>query len=96
MSVTQAIDIAPLTPDAGVIGELSDLLVAVVAAGGSVSFMHPLPPADAEAFWAGSLAAADRGERVVLGARMGGRVVATVTLAFVPWPISRTARRSPS
>jgi ribosomal protein S18 acetylase RimI-like enzyme len=79
-------EIAPLTPDAEVVSELADMLIAVVAAGGSVSFMHPLPRADAQAFWAESLAAARRGERVVLGARLHGRLAATVTLAFAPWP----------
>jgi ribosomal protein S18 acetylase RimI-like enzyme len=48
--------------------------------------MHPLPPDDAEAFWDESLESAGRGERVVLGARVHGRLAATVTLAFAPWP----------
>jgi ribosomal protein S18 acetylase RimI-like enzyme len=86
MSVTPPIDIAPLTSNSRVIDELADILIAVVAAGGSVSFMHPLRRPEAEAFWAGSLAAADRGERLVLGARLGGQLAATVTLAFIPWP----------
>ncbi|MFY7958544.1 MAG: GNAT family N-acetyltransferase [Elsteraceae bacterium] len=59
---------------------LSEIIVEVVAHGGSVSFMHPFARADAEAFWAGSLAAAERGERVVLGAFDGGQLVATLTL----------------
>lgn len=63
-----------------VIVGLSDLLIETVAHGGSVSFMHPLAPADAAAFWASSLAAADRGERVVLGAFDGTLLIGTVTL----------------
>lgn len=59
---------------------LSEILVEVVAAGGSVSFMHPLPFESAERFWEGSLAAAARGERIVLGAFDDGRLVGTVTL----------------
>jgi len=51
-----------------------------VANGGSVSFMHPLAPDVAAAFWARSLAAADAGERVVLGAVAGGEIAGTVTL----------------
>jgi ribosomal protein S18 acetylase RimI-like enzyme len=51
-----------------------------VANGGSVSFMHPLPLAEADAFWAGSLAAAARDERVILGAFDGDLLVGTVTL----------------
>ncbi|MGX5820724.1 N-acetyltransferase family protein [Chitinophaga lutea] len=59
---------------------LAELLVQTVAAGGSVSFMHPLPPAQAEDFWRSSLEAAARGGRVVLGAFVTGRLVGTVTL----------------
>lgn len=59
---------------------LSEILVDVVQQGGSVSFMHPLAPAAALAFWEASLAAAARGERVVLGAWDGQLLAATVTL----------------
>jgi ribosomal protein S18 acetylase RimI-like enzyme len=59
---------------------LSEILIETVANGGSVSFMHPLSREDAERFWDGSLAAAERGERVILGARDGEELVATVTL----------------
>jgi ribosomal protein S18 acetylase RimI-like enzyme len=62
------------------IAALADLLVETVAAGGSVSFMHPLAPETAAAFWARSLAAADGGGRVVLGALTDGQLVSTVTL----------------
>lgn len=65
---------------------LARMLVAVVAGGGSVGFMHPLSIADAEAFWDDSLERADRGERVVLGAWLAGRLASTVTLAFAAWP----------
>lgn len=59
---------------------LAELLVETVAAGGSVSFMHPLPLATAESFWEDSLAAASRGERIVLGAFDDETPIATVTL----------------
>src|ERR1700687_4042848 len=59
---------------------LSEVLIEVVANGGSVSFMHPLEPDTAEAFWEGALAAAGRGERVVLGAWDGEVLAGTVTL----------------
>jgi len=49
---------------------LSEILIEVVADGGSVSFMHPLQPEAAKAFWDGALAAAARDERIVLGAWM--------------------------
>lgn len=64
----------------GVLEALRDILVATVAAGGSVSFMHPLAPADAEAFWDGALAAAGRGERLVLGAFVDGVLAGTVSV----------------
>jgi len=59
---------------------LSEILVEAVANGGSVSFMHPLAPEAAGRFWDGALAAAARGERLVLGAFDAGRLVGTVTL----------------
>jgi len=59
---------------------LSELLVETVAGGGSVSFMHPMPLGDAEAFWKESLASAARGERIVLGAFDGDALIGTVTL----------------
>jgi ribosomal protein S18 acetylase RimI-like enzyme len=59
---------------------LSEVLIEVVASGGSVSFMHPLQPATARAFWEDSLAAAARGERIVLGAWEGEVLAGTVTL----------------
>jgi ribosomal protein S18 acetylase RimI-like enzyme len=74
------IQIASLPDSPPIRRALSEILVEAVAGGGSVSFMHPLPLAEADAFWAGSLAAAARGERVVLGAFDGDYLVGTVTL----------------
>ncbi len=62
------------------IAALSEILIEVVGNGGSVSFMHPLAPAVASDFWTRSLAAADAGERVVLGAAIDGELAGTVTL----------------
>jgi len=59
---------------------LSKILIDVVAAGGSVSFMHPLEPAAADGYWAEALKSAARDERVVLGAWEGDLLVGTVTL----------------
>ena len=59
---------------------LVDILIETVAAGGSVSFMHPLAPGTAGAFWEKSLDAATRGERVVLGAWDGDVLAGSVTL----------------
>jgi ribosomal protein S18 acetylase RimI-like enzyme len=59
---------------------LSEILIEVVANGGSVSFMHPLRLEVADVFWQKSLAAAARGERIVLGAFEDENLVGTVTL----------------
>jgi ribosomal protein S18 acetylase RimI-like enzyme len=75
-----------LGPEPATIAALSEILVDVVAAGGSVSFMHPLAPAEAAAFWTRSLAAAAVGERIVLGGFDDGRLAATVTLDFAQPP----------
>jgi ribosomal protein S18 acetylase RimI-like enzyme len=59
---------------------LSALMIEVVANNGSVSFMHPLEPERARAFWNSALAAAERGERIILGAFAGDDLAGTVTL----------------
>jgi hypothetical protein len=75
-----AIKIAPLTSSPETVAALSALLIETVASGGSVSFMHPLSHEMADAFWRDSFSAADRGERIVLGAYDEKRLIATVTL----------------
>ena len=72
--------IGPLTAAPTTCAMLGDILVETVAHGGSVSFMHPLAPEAARAFWHTALAAAGRGERVVLGAWDGEVLAGTVTL----------------
>jgi ribosomal protein S18 acetylase RimI-like enzyme len=74
------IKIVPLQASPQLRRRLSEMLIEVVANGGSVGFMHPLAPEAASAFWEHSLAAAARGERIVLGAFDGERLVGTVTL----------------
>ena len=69
--------IEPLDRDAR--DALASLLVETVAAGGSVSFMHPLAREAALGFWDASLAAAARDDRVILGAR-DPELVGTLTL----------------
>ncbi len=78
--MTSTVRIAALTDDAEVIAALSDLLIEVVANGGSVSFMHPLAREVAADFWKGSLARAAVGGRVVLGAWEGDDLTGLVTL----------------
>ncbi|MES2316701.1 MAG: GNAT family N-acetyltransferase [Pseudomonadota bacterium] len=75
-----ALRIVPLTATAPTCGMLAELLVEVVAAGGSVSFMHPLALPTALAFWEQALDAGARGERIVLGAWDGELLAGTVTV----------------
>lgn len=77
-----SITIEPLAERPGVADSLAAMLVDVVAAGGSVGFLHPLPRDEAAGFWRGSLAAAARGERIVFGARLGDAIVGTLTLVL--------------
>ncbi len=74
------ISISALNASQDICVKLGELLVDVVANGGSVSFMHPLPLTVAIKFWQSSLAAAARGERIVLGAWAGTNLIGTVTL----------------
>ncbi len=74
------VSIAPLIDAPNIRAMLRRILIETVASGGSVSFMHPLAPEVADAFWEKSLAAAARGERIVLGAWDGDRLVGTVSL----------------
>jgi GNAT superfamily N-acetyltransferase len=71
------IAIRPLTGEPSVIERLADILIATVAAGGSVHFMHPVAREDAVAYWRDALA--DPG-RVVLGGYLGADLAGTVTL----------------
>lgn len=73
-------EIGPVAGGPDDIDALAEILIETVANGGSVSFMHPLSMERARRFWKESIAAADRGERVVLGARWGCRLVGTVTV----------------
>ncbi|MGJ5051767.1 GNAT family N-acetyltransferase [Bradyrhizobium oligotrophicum] len=72
--------IAALSDTPAIRAALSAMLIETVAHGGSVSFMHPLSSGDADAFWQDSLAAAERGERILLGAFDGQDLIGTVTL----------------
>jgi len=73
-------EIRTLSKEPEIISQLTELLIATVANGDSVSFMHPLEPRVAQRFWEHSLAEADHGSRVVLGAFDGDKLVGTVTL----------------
>lgn len=71
------VQIRSLTSEPAMIERLADILIATVAAGGSVHFMHPVPREAAVAYW--REAVADPG-RVVLGGFAGDALVGTVTL----------------
>ena len=74
------IEIKTLSDSADIRAMLRDMLIETVANGGSVSFMHPLTPEVADAFWRDSLASAERGERILFGAFDGEKLIGTVTL----------------
>src|SRR5438132_9933681 len=73
------VEIKVLSASPDIRAMLSNMLIETVANGGSVSFMHPLAPEAADAFWRDSLASAERGERIVFGAFDGEPLVGTVT-----------------
>ena len=76
------VQIRTLKSSPDICATLSEMLIEAVTNGGSVSFMHPLPLQTAEAFWRDALAAADRGQRIVLGAFDGKDLIGTVTLVL--------------
>ncbi|AJZ89483.1 GCN5 family acetyltransferase [Klebsiella michiganensis] len=60
---------------------LTDVLIDCVAGGASVSFLHPLAPEKAAAFWGEVGQSVARGERTVIVAEDGqGHIVGTVQL----------------
>jgi GNAT superfamily N-acetyltransferase len=59
---------------------LSDILIACVAGGASVSFLPPLAPETARAFWKHTTAAIAAGRQILLAAWAGGVLAGTVTL----------------
>jgi ribosomal protein S18 acetylase RimI-like enzyme len=77
------------TPE--VVDRLAEILIETVAAGGSVHFMDPVAPGEAEVYWREALAAADSGRRIVLGGFIGERLAGTVTL-FLDTPPNQPFR----
>lgn len=70
----------------GAIPELAGILVDAVAHGASVNFLAGFSQAEAEAFWTGQMAGIEAGNRVLLVAEDGGRIVGTVVVTFAPQP----------
>ena len=71
-----------LAVDNAQIEGLSDLLIDCVAGGASVSFMHPLAPAKAQAFWRRIAADVEAGRRALLVAEDESGIVGTVQLVL--------------
>jgi GNAT superfamily N-acetyltransferase len=61
---------------------LTDLLIDCVDGGASVSFMHPLAPAKAQAFWRRVAADVEAGQRALLVAQDESGIVGTVQLVL--------------
>jgi GNAT superfamily N-acetyltransferase len=71
------------TPGDHEVHGLCDVLIDCVEGGASVSFMLPMSRAKAEAFWRGTFASAERGERIVLVAQDAtGAIVGTVQVVW--------------
>lgn len=85
------IRIVQLGPSPAVRERLSEILIETVANGGSVGFMHPVTPEAANAFWERALAAAERGERIVLGAWDGDELLGTVSV-LLDMPVNQPHR----
>lgn len=70
--------------EAGLVPALAEVLIDCVAGGASVSFMWPLGPDKAHAFWQSVIDSARRGERIVLVAEelSSGSIVGTVQVVF--------------
>jgi GNAT superfamily N-acetyltransferase len=68
------------------IGALAAILVRTVEAGASVSFMPPFTHADGEQFFGSVANSAERGERIVIAARVAERLVGTVQVLLAMPP----------
>ena len=78
------VDIRRASPEDGVARALAEVLIDCVVGGASVSFMLPLEPERAEAFWERALDGTTRGERIVLVAEDHdtGAVLGTVQVVL--------------
>ncbi len=81
---SEAISIRRATHDSTTAEALADVTLDCVEGGASIGFMHPFTREKAVSFWEGVLAAASRGERIVLVAESSslGGIVGTVQLVF--------------
>jgi GNAT superfamily N-acetyltransferase len=72
--------------DGAQIAALADVLIDCVEGGASVSFMHPLPPSSARAFWSAVAAGVAAGERALVVAEDESGIVGTVQLLLAQPP----------
>ncbi|WP_134498277.1 GNAT family N-acetyltransferase [Microvirga pakistanensis] len=77
---SETVTIRPLSPHeaAAQIGALSRVLIDCVEGGASVSFMLPMTPGKADAFWRGVAEGVASGERILIVAEECGEIVGTV------------------
>ena len=68
--------------DEGTIGELADVLIDCIDGDAGVSFLHPLEPEKARAFWRDVAAGVEAGDRAVLVAEDDEGILATVQLVL--------------
>lgn len=78
----QEVTLTPLADRPAIRAALSEMMIEAVASGASVSFMHPLAPEEADAFWRDALADAASGKKIVLGAFEDTRLIGTFTLVL--------------
>ena len=81
MSAVEIVELDAVSVEAA-IGELADVLADCVNGGASVNFMLPYGPDDAAQFFRKVVAAMERGEIVLLAAKLDGRIVGTVQLGM--------------
>lgn len=86
--MTDAITIRPLdaVEAEARLDELAEILVDAVASGASVNFMAGFGLEGGRGFWRGQLPGLASGERKLLVAEAGGRLVATIVVTFAQQP----------
>jgi GNAT superfamily N-acetyltransferase len=85
---TEPITITPLTTAEAqaVLDQLAAILVDAVASGASVNFLVGFSQDEAVRFWRGQLPGLAAGERILIVAADGARLVGTVVVSFAPQP----------
>jgi len=81
MSALEIVELDATAVEAAM-GELADVLADCVNGGASVNFMLPYDVADAAGFFRKVIVGMNRGEIVLLAAKLDGRVVGTVQLGL--------------